>query len=112
MKKKLLELINEYTKYLANAPKQVKIEEDQFFAALAEIDQEIKKMKSKKTALALKLSDAAKAHQQQKIVFENKLYELSKNRFYGSNKKPRFSKKHKKNSSFFKNIISTKQKEK
>ena len=75
-------IINEYTKYLSGVSKAVKDEESAYFDQLVLINKDIAKLKNKKVALYMKLSPAAKIHQEQKSAFEKKLYQISKNRFY------------------------------
>jgi hypothetical protein len=80
-------VINEYTKYLANVPKEVKEEEMRHIGEISKIDREIAKLRHKKAILNSKLSDASRAHQNTKISFEQRLQSLSKiNKKYSENK--------------------------
>ena len=71
-------VINEYTKYLSGVHKTVKEEELRYLEEVAKVDKEISKLNQQKVALKAKLSDALKEHQATKLVFDKKLYFLSK----------------------------------
>ncbi len=80
-------VINEYTRYLASVPKEVKEEEMRHIGEISKIDREIAKLRHKKALLNSKLSEASRAHQNTKISFEQRLQSLSKiNKKYSENK--------------------------
>jgi hypothetical protein len=95
-------VINEYTKYLANTPKEVKEEEMRHIGEISKIDREIAKLRHKKALLNSKLSQASRSHQNTKISFEQRLNSLSKiNRKYSEGK---ISKNYKSNKDYKSNL--------
>jgi chromosome segregation ATPase len=82
-------VINEYTKYLAGVPKEVKEEEIRYLAEMSKIDKEIAKLRQKRVLLNSKLSESLRDHQNTKMIFEQKLNSLSKFKKYPGNKTPK-----------------------
>ncbi len=98
-------VINEYTKYLANVPKEIKEEEMRHIGEISKIDREIAKLRHKKALLNSKLSEASRTHQNTKMSFEQKLNSLSNiNKKYSENK---ISKNYKKKKEYGANFKST-----
>lgn len=86
-------VINEYTKYLASVPKSVKEEEMKYMEDAARIDKEMARLNQQKVSLKSKLSNALKEHQATKLVFDKKLYLLSKGSSYRPARKIQHNKK-------------------